>query len=157
MSIGSRIKRIRTLRGMTQKELGIALGYSAKSADIRIAQYESGKRTPKEDVIDKLASILSVSSEALQIPDIESYHGLMFTLFEFEEEFNLTIDKIDDTVCLHLNNKNSLSYLTLLEMLNNWYQKKQDLDNGTISIEEYTDWKLNYPRSNKPTDKPFKK
>lgn len=157
MSIGARIKRIRNIRGMTQKELGIALGYGAKSADVRIAQYESGKRIPKEDVVDKLSSILSVSPEALQIPDIESYYGLMFTLFEFEEEFGLTIDKMDDTVCLHLDHKNSLSYLTILEMLNEWYHKKKDLENGIISIEEYTDWKLNYPHSNKITTKPSKK
>ena len=48
MAIGDRIKRARNFRGMTQKELGMAVGLDEKSADIRIAQYESGTRTPKE-------------------------------------------------------------------------------------------------------------
>lgn len=30
-------------------------GVSAKSADIRMAQYESGSRTPKEDLVKALA------------------------------------------------------------------------------------------------------
>ena len=45
MAVGDRIKRARNLRGMTQKELGIAIGFEEKSADIRIAQYESNTRT----------------------------------------------------------------------------------------------------------------
>ena len=45
MAVGDRIKRARNLRGMTQKELGIAIGFEEKSADIRIAQYESN--TPR--------------------------------------------------------------------------------------------------------------
>ena len=46
MSImGDKIHRIRDFRGMTQKQLGIAVGFDEKSADVRIAQYESGTRT----------------------------------------------------------------------------------------------------------------
>ena len=48
MSImGDKIHRIRDFRGMTQKQLGMAVGFDEKSADVRIAQYESGTRTPK--------------------------------------------------------------------------------------------------------------
>ena len=32
MPIGTRIKRVRTLRGITQKELGVRLGYSERNA-----------------------------------------------------------------------------------------------------------------------------
>ena len=38
MAVGERIKRARNFRGMTQKELGVAIGFEEKSADIRIAQ-----------------------------------------------------------------------------------------------------------------------
>ena len=55
MAVGDRIKRARNLRGMTQKELGIAIGFEEKSADIRIAQYESNTRTPKEELLRKIA------------------------------------------------------------------------------------------------------
>lgn len=49
MTIGERIKELRKLRGLTQKQLGIAVDFDEKNADIRIAQYESGTRTPKAD------------------------------------------------------------------------------------------------------------
>ncbi len=146
MSIGTRIKRIRTLRGITQKELGVRLGYSERNADIRIAQYESGKRTPKEDVVNGIADILEVSPEALKIPDIESYHGFMFTLFEFEELFGLTIDKDETTSYLHLNKDSSFQDHTIKEMLDDWYECKSLLMNGEITQEEYTNWKLKYPK-----------
>ena len=46
MVLGERIKRIRTFRGLTQRELGLKLGYEERNADVRIAQYESGYRVP---------------------------------------------------------------------------------------------------------------
>ena len=49
MVLGERIKRIRTFRGLTQRELGLKLGYEERNADVRIAQYESSYRVPKKD------------------------------------------------------------------------------------------------------------
>ena len=46
MAIGERIHFFRTMRGMTQKYLGMLLGFPEKSADVRLAQYETGSRTP---------------------------------------------------------------------------------------------------------------
>ena len=46
MQINERIKRIREYRNMTQKELGIALGSTEKSAAVRVGQYETGARIP---------------------------------------------------------------------------------------------------------------
>ena len=60
-SFGQRLKLIRRSRGLTQKELGILMGYPEKSADVRIAQYEKNARIPKETVILQLAEILKVS------------------------------------------------------------------------------------------------
>ena len=58
MAIGERIHFFRTLRGMTQKYLGMALGFPEKSADVRLAQYENGSRTPKADLTAALAQII---------------------------------------------------------------------------------------------------
>ena len=33
MTLGERIKRIRTFRGLTQRELGLKLGYEERNAD----------------------------------------------------------------------------------------------------------------------------
>ena len=55
MAIGERIHFFRLLRGMTQKYLGMSLGFPEKSADVRLAQYETGSRTPKADLTAALA------------------------------------------------------------------------------------------------------
>ncbi len=44
-SIGQRLKFVRRFRRLTQKELGLLMGYSEKTADVRIAQYEKNART----------------------------------------------------------------------------------------------------------------
>ena len=91
MAIGERIHFFRILRGMTQKYLGMALGFPEKSADVRLAQYENGSRTPKADLTDALAQALDVSPHALSVPDIDSYVGLMHTLFTLEDRYGLKI------------------------------------------------------------------
>ena len=44
MAISERIHFFRLMRGMTQKYLGTAIGFPEKSADVRLAQYETGTR-----------------------------------------------------------------------------------------------------------------
>ena len=51
MAIGERIHHFRLLRGFTQKYLGQQLGFSESQADVRIAQYEKGARSPKENYL----------------------------------------------------------------------------------------------------------
>ena len=58
MAIGERIRFFRNLRGMTQKYLGQVVGFPEKTADIRMAQYESGSRTPKAELTENLAAAL---------------------------------------------------------------------------------------------------
>ena len=58
MAIGERIRFFRNLRGMTQKYLGQVVGFPEKTADIRMAQYESGSRTPKAELTENLAGAL---------------------------------------------------------------------------------------------------
>ena len=72
MAIGERIRFFRNLRGMTQKYLGQVVGFPEKTADIRMAQYESGSRTPKTDLTNKHAEVLDISPKVLSVPDIYS-------------------------------------------------------------------------------------
>lgn len=48
MILGERIKGIRTFRGLTQRELGLKLGYEERNADVRVAQYKSSYLVPKK-------------------------------------------------------------------------------------------------------------
>ena len=98
MAVGDRIKRVRNFRGMTQKELGIAVGFDEKSADIRIAQYESNTRTPKEDLLRKIAEVLDVNYRSLYEPTLYAAEDIMYTLFELDEHYPGTrIYEVTDT------------------------------------------------------------
>ena len=110
MAIGERIRFFRNLQGITQKQLGIFVGFSESTADVRMAQYESGSRGPKADLIKKLANIFDVSEKALEIPDIDSYIGVMHTLFAMEDLYGLKIDKLDDEICIRPMMQLSLTY-----------------------------------------------
>ena len=145
MAIGERIHFFRTMRGMTQKYLGMALGFPEKSADVRLAQYENGSRTPKADVTAALAQVLDVSPKALDVPDIDSYIGLMHTLFTLEDRYGLHIDEADGEVCLKVDVRKSKDSARLHEMLCSWQQVAAMLEAGEISKEDYDRWRYHYP------------
>ncbi len=146
MAIAERIKFFRNLRCMTQKWLGAAIGFPEKTADIRMAQYESGTRTPKADLTSKLAAVLEVAPEALNVPDIESYIGVLHTLFALEDIYGISVDKIDGVICLTVNNANNPSFMELYERLSAWQKEKEKLQNGEITKEEYDNWRYTYPK-----------
>lgn len=146
MAIGERIHFIRNLRGLTQKLLGIAVGLPEKSADVRMAQYETGNRTPKADLTQKLANVLDVSPMALDVPNIDSYLGLMHTLFALEDIYGLKIGEIDGEVCLRLDKSNISSYRNLFDMFTSWQEQAVKLQSGEITKEQYDQWRYNYPR-----------
>lgn len=91
MSPGKRIRSFRLKRGMTQRALGMAVGFPAKTADIRIAQYESGTRTPKHGLFCALSQILEVPVSALEVPYIKSRDELELLLQALEDEYGLTV------------------------------------------------------------------
>lgn len=147
MAIGERIRFFRNLKGMTQKYLGVQVGFPEKTADIRMAQYESGSRTPKTDLTNKLADVFGVSSSALTVPDIDSYDGLMHTLFTLEDLYGFRIDKIDGELCIRLDKGMGANYITTSDMFSSWQEQAEKLKNGEITKEEYDKWRYNYPES----------
>ena len=146
MAIGERIHFFRLLRGMTQKYLGIAVGFPEKSADVRLAQYETGSRKPKTDLTAALAHALDVAPQALDIPDIDSYIGLMHTLFALEDIYGLTVSETDGEVCLKVNKDKGKDAAELLKMLYAWKDQSDKLAAGEISREEYDSWRYHYPK-----------
>ena len=147
MAIGERIRFFRNLKGMTQKYLGVKLGFPEKTADIRMAQYESGSRTPKEELTNELAELFGISASALNVPDIESYNGLMHTLFALEDLYGIKVSKINGEVCLALDKDTGSNYITMFEMFSAWKDQAEKLKNGEISKEEYDNWRYNYPKN----------
>ena len=145
MAIGERIHFIRNLRGMTQKYLGTAVGFPAKTADVRMAQYESGTRTPKADLTRSLSHALDVSPHALDVPDIDSNIGLMHTLFALEDLRGLKIGEIDGELCLQLDKSRGMAYVGMFEMLSAWMEQAKKLEAEEITKEEYDQWRYRYP------------
>lgn len=85
MKIGEKIKRVRLHRHMKQRELGELVGFTDGAAN-RIAQYESGFRVPKEDMVKKIADALHIKECALLEPDTGNLGGIMETLFWLDED-----------------------------------------------------------------------
>ena len=144
MAIGERIRFIRKLRKLTQKQLGIAIGFSESSADVRMAQYETGTRTPKEDLTKSIANIFGVSPLTLNVPDIDSNLGLMHTFFSLEDMYGLEPETENEKITLRFNDNKVLD-VSLLQMLFAWTEQTRKLKKGEITKEEYDKWRYNYP------------
>lgn len=61
MSIGERIKELRTAKKLTQSELANLVGLSY----IQVGRYETGKSAPSADVLNKLADALGTTNDFL--------------------------------------------------------------------------------------------
>ncbi len=146
MAIGERIRFIRNLKGMTQKYLGMSIGFSERTADIRMAQYENGTRTPKIDLINTIASQLDVSPSALNVPDIDSELGLIHTLFALEDMYGSTAKNIDGEIHICFNSNNTPT--KLYEGLSEWAKARELLNKNSIVKGNYDNWRYNYPEYN---------
>lgn len=150
MTVGDKIKHIRNLRNLTQKELGIKSGFSASTADVRIRQYESNKMIPKANKLAQIASALDVDISALSNININSYEDIMHILFELEDKIGLNIEKKGEKILLSINNQD-ITHQLLISYLNSWYfQKKTFLSNNDKkdSFEnkiDYEIWKARFP------------
>lgn len=145
MAIGERIHFFRILRGMTQKYLGTIVGFPERSADVRLAQYETGTRKPKAELIAVLAQALDVSPQALDVPDIDSYIGLMHTLFTLEDLYGLTVSESDGEICLKVNKDKGKDAAELSKMLCAWKEQANKLSSEEISKDKYDEWRYHYP------------
>lgn len=142
VKIGQRIKQARIHRGLTQKELGMMVGFDERTADVRIAQYEASARTPKADLRDKLAGVLNVNGRYFLDSCNDTAEDMMFRLFDLDYKYKLELTPIErngeNMVNIHVPNQ------LLNEFLTGWMEKKQALSDGGISETEYTEWKLNW-------------
>ena len=144
MATGERIRFLRRLRGLTQKMLGIEIGFPEKSADIRIVQYETGVRTPKQEILNFISNVLEVSPNALSVPDIDSDLGFMHTLFALEDIFGVEPSERDEKISLDFTNPRALEP-HLADMLHTWIEQYKRVKAGEISKEDYDKWRYNFP------------
>ena len=84
-SIGAKIKKIRELRGLTQKELGLRCGFSEATAAVRIRQYESNQKAPREKAKIILAEALEIDVSTLYDADFSPSINAAHALFDLED------------------------------------------------------------------------
>lgn len=109
MTIGSRIKQARKLRGFTQVELSERCGWEHQS---RISSYERDEREPGKEDVESIASVLDVRAawlffgdgamtETEAVPqELQSLYRLMVGLDDAgrkkaEDLFRLAFDRRD--------------------------------------------------------------
>ena len=168
MILGERIKRIRTFRGLTQRELGLKLGYEERNADVRVAQYESGYRVPKKDTLMEIARILNVNYINFIIEAPGCAEDIMQTFFWLDEDNRNTFHLFqlvrnpgkerngDDTIAKYNDSDEwpvsqpvgmYFQYGLVDEFMQEWLLRQQELHAGQITREEYFEWKLNWPHT----------
>lgn len=138
MSTGKNIKKVRKWRGITQEELGKALGIGEGSAGTRIAQYETGKRTPKGEILGKISRVLFVNPKCLAAPKGYSEDDMIYRLLILEDYFpEMKLERNGRTgeVVINLQNKK------INEFLYQWGTIKGKKKQGMISEDEYMQWK----------------
>ena len=116
---------------------------------MRLAQYETGSRTPKADITTALAQVLDVSPYALSIPDIDSYVGLMHTLFTLEDNYGLKVTEQDGELALRVDSYKNKDAARLHEMLWAWREQAAKLEAREIFQEDYDRWRYHYPEFDK--------
>ncbi|MCF0128033.1 MAG: helix-turn-helix transcriptional regulator [Pseudobutyrivibrio sp.] len=150
MAIGERIHFFRTKRGMTQKYVGGQIGFDDKSADVRMAQYESETRVPKDNLVDVMASVFDVEAAALKVPDIDTYVGLFHTLFALEDRYGLKAEiDTDGQPRLYIDMRHHPDGAKVYDMALEWGQMCEALLSKEITQDEYDNWKYHYPHSSK--------
>ena len=92
-----------------------------------------------------MAHILDVSPRAITVPEIDTYIGLMHTLFALEDMYGLKIGEIDGEMCLRLDKSNGTTFSTMFGMFHAWREQAARLEQGEITKEEYDQWRYKYP------------
>ena len=174
MIIGDKIRHIRNFRGLTQKELGLKIGLDAKSADNRIAQFETNYRVPKKDMLVQIAEALDVNVMNFTGSTPGCAEDIMFTFFWRDEEnrgminlFQLVRNPVktnasDDRAVRYNDNDDWPShapvgiyfdYGIVNDFMREWLMRKEELKTKKITNEEYLDWKLNWTNTCNDCDK----
>jgi len=136
MKIGERIQKVRKIKGMTQRELGLEMGFPYMSADVRIAQYENSMRIPKQDTIDRIGKILQVNPDYLSGPKGDSAEDITRFFFDLEDlGYHIEIHRHKGKMSL------IISGPQITGPLKEWRRIMSRISKGELSGRDYQLWK----------------
>jgi len=100
------------------------------------------------DVFEYPCELLDVNYHSLYEPSLYAAEDVMYTLFELDEHYGISVHEVADEEYLDKKNyavqiKSNLFDDFMME----WQQRKKGLADGIISKAEYTEWKLNWPQT----------
>lgn len=134
MSVGENIRRYRKSRGMTQAQLAEAVGLTEGA----VRHYESGIRAVKPELLESISAALGVSVNALKDYGVETAGDLMSLLVRLEDSFGIVPATNGSGLSLNPKAPNAPKAATTIEL---WAEKRAQLENGEIDVNEYEDWK----------------
>lgn len=137
MTTGEKIRYYRKLRGLYQGELGERIGVSEGA----IRHYETDFRTPKQPQIEAIAEALDISPLVLKDFGVENARDLLGLFLQLEDEFGIV--PAEDGSGLSIDASAEKAPKTV-QMLKAWAAKRNELESGEITPEEYADWKAKF-------------
>lgn len=145
MAVSRRISYFRQKHNLTQKQLGLLLGFSESTAEVRVNQYEHGNRKPKEAMLEKLGEIFGVDPAVFRIPDIHNRAGLMQTFFALEDYAGWKLTKVDGRFAVVIGTATAGPQKTFDDyVLQEWLDMQTALEQGEITRREYDEWRYHY-------------
>ena len=140
MAVSRRISYFRQKHNLTQKQLGLLLGFSESTAEVRVNQYE-----PKEATLEKLGEIFGVDPAVFRIPDIHNRAGLMQTFFALEDYAGWKLVKVDGRFAVVIGTATAGPQKTFDDyVLQEWLDMQTALEQGEITRREYDEWRYHY-------------
>lgn len=145
MTVGEKIRILRIQKGLTQKELGFYIGLS----DVRIRQYETNIRTPKDSQLISFAEYFGVPIEYFRDHLIDTPIDAMHTLFDLKNQYGGEIIQVQDK-----SNKTKYAIcfddIGLNNRINGWYDKANNINKEFQKFPNLTqaEWEQQYPNSN---------
>lgn len=142
MTVGYTIKKIRTQRKMTQKQLADLIGIE----DSTIRKYESGRLNAKPDTLEKIAKALDVDPETLIFSEL-SFNRAMHQLYRIIDNYGGEIcfvdyDFIDENGNTKTEKVASVYFGALTPFIEELNEKKKKL-----APEDYEEYKSRFPAS----------
>ena len=139
MISGDKLKELRLLRGLTQKELAV----KSELTDAAIRNYELGNRSPSMEQMGKIANALECDISALIDHNPVSIFEIFQIIFDYEELLNLRPLIEEGTQALMSQDVNFNDFLV------KWDEMRKKHYNEEITDDEFRDWKLSYPKKSK--------
>ncbi|MGI6402599.1 MAG: helix-turn-helix domain-containing protein [Thermoguttaceae bacterium] len=135
MISGKKLRELRLLRNLTQKELAI----KSRLTDAAIRNYELGNRSPSREQLEKIAEALDCDSSALLDHNLTTNFDFFQILFDSEDSQKIRPLVEEGTVALMSHSPE------LNDLIVEWDEMRKKHYNGEITDEELKDWKLSYP------------